>query len=67
MHVSWLNSLLFLSLNGPGVGSFPAQRFSKMWIKEESEAADDPPPGERDKEDHKSVTRTDGQKVISSI
>lgn len=34
MNVSMLNSLLFISVNGPGVASFPARRFAEMWVKE---------------------------------
>ena len=34
MNVSTLKGLLFITVNGPDVRSFPAQKFAEMWIKE---------------------------------
>ncbi len=45
MNVSTLDSHLFVSVNGPDVRSFPAQKFAEMWIKEGRNAADDVPTG----------------------
>lgn len=35
MNVYTLNSLLFISVNGPGVVSFPVQKFVEMWVKDD--------------------------------
>ncbi|KAK7939074.1 hypothetical protein WMY93_002400 [Mugilogobius chulae] len=41
MQICTLNALLFLSVNGPEITSFPAQMYAEMWINEGRHAADD--------------------------
>uniref|UniRef100_A0A8C6U3T2 HAT C-terminal dimerisation domain-containing protein n=1 Tax=Neogobius melanostomus TaxID=47308 RepID=A0A8C6U3T2_9GOBI len=46
MQICTLNALLFLSINGPDITSFPAHVYAEMWIKNEGRhAANDQPTG----------------------
>lgn len=49
MMIETLNSLLFISVNGPEVEFFPAEKYAELWIREGWHTADDAAMGRKPK------------------
>ena len=48
MHVSTLNSMLFVSINGPNIDTFQAEKYAEFkGLKRDTHSAEDKPTGKK--------------------